>query len=101
MLQSLAVPPAEIHAGAVLQHDAIVAVVPGLDLPDAIDVDQVSAVYPDETPAIELLLQGGQRLAPGVSGALGIHIDVVAVRLHPIDVGDGDDVFAVQLAYDE
>lgn len=101
MLQALPVAAAEVHAGPVQEHDPIVAVVPWLDFANAVDVDQVPAVYPDEAAAIELPLQRGKRLASWISGALGVDIDLIAVRLDPIDIGDGDHVFTVQLAYDE
>jgi hypothetical protein len=61
----------------------------------------MSAMYSHEASAIQFLLQGGERLPPGIWSALGVHVDVVSVCLHPIDVGDGNDVFAVELANDE
>src|SRR6185312_517247 len=94
-----AIAAAEVHEAAVFQDDAVVAVVPGLDLADAVDVHDVAAVHPGEALLIQLLLKGDQGCPQGIGVALHEHCDVVAVRFDAIDVADAEDELPVELAY--
>src|SRR5579872_6676038 len=97
--QAAAVSAAEVHEAAVLQDDAVVAVVPGLDLADLVYVHDVPPVHPGKALLVQPLLQGDEGLPQRVGRAAHVEAHVVTVRLDALYVLDVEDELAVELAH--
>src|SRR5205085_10738051 len=63
----------------------------GLDLLDALDVHEGEAMDAEETVRVELRLEPRHRLADEVLLAPAVEPQVVARRLHPVDLVDLDE----------
>lgn len=101
VLESAAITAAEVYAASILQHDPIIATIPGLDFPDPVDVDEMRAVHAYEGPACEPSLQCDERLPPRIGDTLRIHHHRVPICLDSVDVQDIEDVFPVEFAHDK
>ena len=71
---------------AILQQDHVVAVKPGLDFTDAVNVDDGRAVDAREVARIKLPVQGRERGANLVAALAHMQAAVVSFRLNPIDL---------------
>ena len=70
------------------------AVKPGLDLLDTVDIHDSGAMYPEELRGAELLLKGGKRLAEFVVTTAGVETYVVAFSFDPVDVFRRDEQYS-------
>src|SRR5438105_2456461 len=90
--QTLAVRAARHQPRSVAEDDGILAVEPGLEPLDGIDVDDRGPVHAQEAIRIEPLLEALEAVAQEVLPAAGVDLHVVARGLEPLDVGDADEV---------
>src|SRR5262249_26135881 len=85
-LDPLSVGAAEGQFRAVAQDDDMVAVEQGLDLADALDVDNGRAMDAQETLRVDTTLQGVHRLAQEMGFGTDVQTQVVARRLDPVNL---------------
>src|SRR5437660_1701620 len=99
--QTLAVRAARHQPRSVAEDDGILAVEPGLEPLDGIDVDDRGPVHAQEAIRIEPLLEALEAVAQEVLPAAGVDLHVVARGLEPLDVGDADEVHRLAGADDD
>ena len=70
------------------------AVEPGLDLLDTVDIHDSGAMYPEELRGVELLFKSGKRLAEFVVTIADVKAYVVAFCFDPVDVFRRDEQYS-------
>src|SRR4051812_48621708 len=98
LAQPLAVGAARHQPGAVAQDDRVLAVEPGFEALDGIDIDDRRAMHAQEAVGIEALLEVLEGVAKEVLLPAGVDLDVVAGSLEPLDVGDAHEVHGLAAA---
>src|ERR1700751_5187066 len=83
-LELVAVGPAQLQLGAILEDQHVLAVGPAAQLLDAVDVDDGRAVHPREAAWIQPRLEVPERLAEKVLLPLGVDLHVVFLPLDPL-----------------
>src|SRR4051812_4091454 len=70
----------------------VISAEPGLDLPDPLHVHHVAAVDSHELSRVETLAALGDRASYQVTPRTGVELQVIAIRLDPIDVGRANEL---------
>jgi len=84
--QLLAVIAARSQLRAVLQDDDVIAVKPGLQLFDTIEIDDDRAVDAEKFVGIEFGSQSGDRFAQQMSFPAGVYPHVIGGGFDPVDL---------------
>ncbi len=83
---SVAEAAAQGQAGPAFQHDELIAVRPGFEIPDPVQIDDHGAVNSREPGRVEAGLDLFERGADQVGAAFHVQLEIITGRLDPFDL---------------